>query len=71
MRQVEPMTMKKSYFNELTVDLDNESYFSAEIYERTRDTPNLKTSYPCQTCNDSLDAYAGQLTRKIFSALRT
>jgi hypothetical protein len=61
---------KVSYFNELTLDLDNEAYFPSEIYERTRDNPNLKTSHPCKVCNDSLDEYAGNLTGKIFSALR-
>ena len=60
----------KSYFNELTIDLNNEDFFSSEIYERTRGNPNPNTSYPCQPCNDSLDEYAKQLSSKILSALR-
>ena len=62
---------KTLYFNELSVDLNDEAYFPSEIYERTRDNPNLKASYPCHTCNDSLDEYAKQLTEKMLSALRT
>ena len=62
---------KTSFFNELSVDLNNEAYFPSEIYERTRDNPNLKASFPCQPCNDSLDEYANQLAKKMLSALRT
>jgi hypothetical protein len=60
-----------SYFNELVVDLNDEAFFSSEIYERTKNNPNPNTSYPCHTCNDSLDEYASQLSSKILSALRT
>jgi hypothetical protein len=60
-----------SYFNELVVDLNNEDFFSSEIYERTRDNPNLKASEQCHPCNDSLDEYASQLSNKIISALKT
>ena len=63
-------TKKMIYFNELAVDLNDERFFSAEIYERTRDNPNPSTSYPCHPCNDSLDEYAKQLSSKILSALR-
>ena len=59
----------KSYFNELVVDLNDEAFFSAEIYGRTRDNPNPHTSAPCRPCNDSLDEYAEQLSKKIISAL--
>jgi len=61
---------KMSYFNELAVDLNDEIYFSSEIYERTMNNPNPNTSRPCPPCNDSLDEYASQLSRKILSALR-
>ena len=63
-------TRSMSYFNELVVDLNDEAFFSSEIYERTRDNPNPNTSYPCQPNNDSLDEYAKQLSSKILSALR-
>ena len=59
-----------TYFNELTVDLNDEAFFSKEIHERTRENPNPNTSYPCQPCNDSLDEYANQLSGKILSALK-
>jgi hypothetical protein len=59
-----------SYFNELTVDLNNEAYFTSEIHERTKTNPNPYVSFPCHPCNDSLDEYATQLTRKILFALR-
>jgi len=62
---------RKAYFNELTVDLNNELYFSSEIHERTKINPNPYTSFPCCSCSDSLDEYAIQLTNKILSALRT
>ena len=61
---------KMTYFNELTVDLNNELYFSSEIHERTKINPNPHTSFPCYPCNDSLDDYANLLTNKILSALR-
>jgi len=61
---------KMSYFNELAVDLNDEAFFSSEIYERTKNNPNPSTSYPCHPCNDSLDEYANQLSVKIISALR-
>jgi hypothetical protein len=61
---------RMSYFNELTVDLNDEAFFSSEIYERTKDNPNPNTSYVCDSCNDSLDEYASQLSGKILSALR-
>jgi hypothetical protein len=60
-----------SYFNELTVDLNDEAYFSSEIYERTKADPNPGTSHPCHPCNDSLDEYASRLSGQILSALRT
>ena len=58
------------YFNELTVDLNNELYFSSEIHERSKKNPNPDTSLPCNPCNDSLDEYAKHLTYKILSAFR-
>jgi len=61
---------KMSYFNELAVDLNDESFFSSEIYERSRNNPNPNTSYSCHPCNDSLDEYASQLSGKILSALK-
>ena len=61
---------KMSYFNELAVDLNDETFFSSEIYERTKNNPNPNTSYPCRPCNDSLDEYASLLSGKILSALR-
>jgi len=61
---------KMSFFNELNVDLDNEAFFSSNIYERTRENPNLNASSPCRQCNDSLDEYAKQLSSKMLSALR-
>ena len=64
-------TKKMTYFNELVVDLNDEAFFSTEIYERTKNNPNPNTSYPCHPCNDSLDEYASQLSGKILSALRT
>jgi hypothetical protein len=35
---------RMSYFNELPVDLNEEAFFSSEIYERTKDNPNPNTS---------------------------
>jgi hypothetical protein len=66
---MEPLKIS-SYFNELTIDLNNDAYFSSEIHERTKINPNPNVSFPCHPCNDSLDEYAGQLTGKILSALR-
>jgi hypothetical protein len=61
---------KMTHFNELAVNLNEEIFFSSEIYERTRNNPNPNTSYPCHPCNDSLDEYASQLTGKILSSLK-
>ena len=66
---IEP-SKRISYFNELTVDLNNEAYFSSEIHERTKINPNPNVSFPCQLCTDSLDEYANQLTSNILSALK-
>ncbi|MDR0312414.1 MAG: hypothetical protein LBI14_02330 [Treponema sp.] len=66
---MEPTKMP-SYFNELNIDLNNEAFFSSEIHERTKINPNPYVSFPCQLCNDSLDEYAKQLTKKILAALR-
>jgi hypothetical protein len=60
-----------SYFNELSVDLNDDAFFPSEIFERTMNNPNPYTSRQCPPCNDSLDEYASQLSRKILSALRT
>jgi hypothetical protein len=59
-----------SYFNELSVDLNDEVFFSSEIYDRTMNNPNPHISRPCKPCNDSLDEYASQLSSKLFSTLR-
>lgn len=64
-------TVRMSYFNELVVNLNDEAFFSSEIYERTKSNPNPNTSSPCHPCNDSLDEFASQLSGKILSALRT
>ncbi|MDR2702141.1 MAG: hypothetical protein LBB72_06900 [Spirochaetaceae bacterium] len=61
---------RMSYFNELAVDLNDETFFSPEIYERTKNNPNPGTSSQCLPCNDSLDEYANRLSGKILSALR-
>ena len=63
-------SQETAYFNELAVDLNDEKYFSSEIYERTKSNPNLNTSRPCNICNDSLDEYAKQLASKMLSALK-
>jgi hypothetical protein len=65
------LSNKLSYFNELPVNLNEEIYFSSEIYERTKINPNPSTSSPCKLCNDSLDEYAKKLSQKILTALRT
>ena len=59
-----------SYFNELNVDLNDEAFFSSEIFERTKDNPNPFLSSLCPTSNDSLDEYAARLTGKVLAALR-
>ena len=59
-----------SYFNELNVDLNDEAFFSSEIYERTKDNPNPVLSSLCPTNNDSLDEYTFMLTGKVIAALR-
>ena len=46
---------KMSFFNELIIDLNDETFFSSDIYGRTRENPNQNTSSPCRPCNDSLD----------------
>jgi len=61
---------RMTYFNELSVNLNDETFFSSEIYERSKDNPNPNTSYLCHSCNDSLDEYAKRLSGKILSALR-
>jgi len=61
---------RMTYFNELSVDLNDEAFFSSEIYERAKNNLNPNTSYPCHPCNDSLDEYANQLSKKILSALK-
>jgi len=66
---MEPLK-RMSYFNTLASDLNDEAFFSSEIYERTKNNPNPNTSYLCHPCNDSLDEYANQLSKKIISALK-
>jgi len=61
---------RNSYFNELNVDLNDETFFSSEIYERTKDNPNPVLSSLCPSNNDSLDEYASRLTEKVLAALR-
>jgi len=59
----------RSYFNELTVDLNNEALFPSQIHERTRENPNMNIAMPCRRCDDSLDAYSIQLAREILPTL--
>jgi hypothetical protein len=62
---------RMTYFNELAVNLNDEAFFSSEIFERSKNNPNPNTSYICHPCNDSLDEYARLLSNKILSALRS
>ena len=57
-------------FNELSVDLDDESVFQSDIYERTKENPNDDLSVPCQVCEESLDTYAKRFLGKLTSSLR-
>ena len=59
-----------SYFNELTVDLNDDAFFPSQIHERSKENPNDRVSLPCQKCGDSLDDYAKQLTTKMLAALK-
>jgi len=59
-----------SYFNELNIDLNNEAFFSSEVYERTKDNPNPNLSTLCPSNSDSLDEYTSRLTGKVLAALR-
>jgi len=59
-----------SYFNELNVDLNDETFFPSEIYEKTKDNPNPVLSTLCPPNNDSLDEYTSRLTGKVIAALR-
>jgi len=59
------------FFNELSVDLNDEKYFPASIYERTKPNPNPDLAVPCCPCNDSLDAYAKQLWKEMSPVLET
>jgi hypothetical protein len=61
---------EKSYFNDLTVDLNSETFFSSDIYERTKINPNPELSSSCLPCNDSLDEYARKLSGEILAALK-
>jgi hypothetical protein len=61
---------RKSYFNDVIVNLNDEAFFSSGIYERTKNNPNPKLSLSCSPCNDSLDEYARDLTGKILTALK-
>jgi len=61
---------KGPYFNELTVDLNDEAFFPSRIHERTRENPNLNASTLCKQCDSSLDEYASQLIGEILSALK-
>jgi len=60
-----------SFFNELTVDLNNDNDFPSTIYERTKPNPNPDLAVPCRPSNDSLDAYAKQLGDELLFALET
>jgi len=55
-----------SYSNEL----NDEVFFSSEIYERTKGNPNPFLSSLCPAGNDSLDEYTARLTGKVLAALR-
>ena len=56
-------------FNELNINLNDETYFPAGIYDRTIDNPNLAISSPCRPCQDSLNEYASKTGDEILEAL--
>ena len=56
-------------FNELNIDLNDEEYFPADIYERTKSNPNSYLAVPCVPSNRSLDEYAKRLGDEILAAL--
>jgi hypothetical protein len=58
-----------NYFNELTVDLNDEAFFPSDIYERTKRNPNPVLSELCSLSDGSLDEYADELSEKILEAL--
>jgi hypothetical protein len=58
------------YFNDLCVDLNDESLFPPDIYERTKVNPNPDMSRPCVNWRGSLDAYADTLAKEMFASLR-
>jgi hypothetical protein len=60
----------QTYFNDLKVDLDNESLFPIDIYERTKNNPNPEVAAPCKPNNDSLDDYANTLSKEILASLK-
>jgi hypothetical protein len=57
------------YFNELTVDLNDEAFFQSDIYGRTKHNPNPVLSENCFLLDGSLDEYADELSGKILEAL--
>jgi hypothetical protein len=59
-----------TYFNDLKVDLNNESLFPVDIYERTKNNPNPAVATACTPNNDSLDAYANTLSKEILASLK-
>jgi len=59
-----------SNFNDLSIDLNDEELFPADIYGRTKDNPNYELTVPCFPCNDSLDDYASRLGDEILEALK-
>jgi hypothetical protein len=60
----------QSYFNDLKVDLNNESLFPVDIYERTKNNPNPEVATPCEPNNGSLDNYANTLSKEILASLK-
>jgi hypothetical protein len=58
-----------NYFNELTVDLNDEAFFPSDIYERTKHNPNPGLTEFCSFSAGSLDEYADELSEKILEAL--
>ena len=59
-----------AYFNDLTVDLNDEAFFPTQIHERSKENPNDKVAIPCLKRNDSLDDYASLLAAKMLAALK-
>ncbi|MDR1747988.1 MAG: hypothetical protein LBR47_02895 [Spirochaetaceae bacterium] len=57
------------YFNELTVDLNDEQYFSFVINGQTKENPNESITIPCTRNEGSLDEYANVLIDEALKSL--